>query len=40
MFVDKIEREQAQPKTETDNIILADKALDFRVLNLASNTFN
>lgn len=26
--------------TETDKIILADKALDYRVLNLASNTFN
>ena len=40
MFVPKYEREQAQQKTETDEIILADKALDFRVLNLASNTFN
>ena len=40
MFVPKIEREQAQPKTETDEIILADKTLDYRVLNLASNTFN
>ena len=40
MFVPKVEREQAQPKTETDEIILADKALDYRVLNLASNTFN
>ena len=40
MFVDKIEREQKQPKTETDETILADKALDYRVLNLASNTFN
>ena len=40
MFVPKTEREQAQPKTETDNVILADKALDYRVLNLASNTFN
>jgi hypothetical protein len=40
MFVPKTEREMAQPKTETDNIILADKALDYRVLNLASNTFN
>ena len=40
MFVPKYEREQAQPKTETDEIILADKTLDYRVLNLASNTFN
>ena len=40
MFVPKYEREQAQPKTETDEIILADKSLDYRVLNLASNTFN
>ena len=40
MFVPKYEREQAQPKTETDNIILADQSLDYRVLNLASNTFN
>ena len=40
MFVPKYEREQAQQKTETDEIILADKALDFRVLNLASTTFN
>ena len=40
MFVPKYEREQAQQKTETDEVILADKALDYRVLNLASNTFN
>ena len=40
MFVPKTEREQAQQKTETDEIILADKSLDYRVLNLASNTFN
>ena len=40
MFVPKYEREQAQPKTETDEMILADKTLDYRVLNLASNTFN
>lgn len=26
--------------TETDKIILADKALDYRVLNLSTNTFN
>ncbi len=40
MFVPKAEREQAQVKTDTDEMILADKALDYRVLNLASNTFN
>ena len=40
MFVPKSKREAAQPKTETDEIILADKTLDYRVLNLASNTFN
>ena len=40
MFVPKVEREQAQQKTETDELILADKTLDYRVLNLASNTFN
>ena len=40
MFVPKSEREMAQAKTETDEIILADKTLDYRVLNLASNTFN
>ena len=40
MFVDKVEREQPLQKTATDEQILADKTLDFRVLNLASNTFN
>ena len=40
MFVPKAEREMSQPKTETDEMILADKTLDYRVLNLASNTFN
>ena len=40
MFVPKYERDQAQPKTETDEIILADKTLDYRVLNLASDMFN
>ena len=40
MFVPKAEREMAQPMTETDQMILADKTLDYRVLNLASNTFN
>ncbi|WP_044113605.1 YfhO family protein [Segatella maculosa] len=40
MFVEKSVREQAQPMTQTDRQILQDKALDYRVLNLASNTFN
>ncbi len=40
MFVDKMERDAPQQMTETDKIILRDKALDYRVLNLASNTFN
>ncbi len=40
MFVPKSLREQPQPLTDTDKKILADKTLDFRVLNLASNTFN
>mgnify|MGYP000953118105 FL=1 len=40
MFVEKSVREQAQPMTETDRLILCDKDLDYRVLNLASNTFN
>lgn len=31
---------QAPQKTRTDEIILADKSLDYRVLNLAGNTFN
>ena len=40
MFVAKREREQKQPLTPTDEQILQDKTLDYRVLNLASNTFN
>ena len=40
MFVEKSVREQAQPMTETDRLILRDKDLDYRVLNFASNTFN
>lgn len=40
MFVDVMERERPQPKTMTDEQILRDKSLDYRVLNLASNTFN
>ena len=40
MFVPKSEREQPIQKTATDESILQDKTLDYRVLNLASNTFN
>ena len=40
MFVGKSVREQPQPMTDTDRMILEDKALDYRVLNFASNTFN
>ncbi|MCD8289313.1 MAG: YfhO family protein [Prevotella sp.] len=40
MFVPKSQREQPQPMTDTDRQILADKTLDYRVLNLATNTFN
>ena len=40
MFVPKEEREAPQAKTQTDELILRDESLDYRVLNLASNTFN
>ena len=40
MFVPVAEREQPQQKTQTDELILRDQSLDYRVLNLASNTFN
>ena len=40
MFVPKSERETPIKKTQTDEIILQDKTLDYRVLNLATNTFN
>ena len=40
MFVPEAEREAPQQKTQTDELILRDQNLDFRVLNLASNTFN
>ena len=40
MFVEKSVRDTPQQMTETDKFILRDKALDYRVLNLASNTFN
>ena len=40
MFVEASVREQPQPMDNTDRLILQDKGLDYRVLNLASNTFN
>jgi hypothetical protein len=40
MFVPVSERETPQQMTQTDEQILHDKSLDYRVLNLASNTFN
>ena len=40
MFVEKSVRDTPQQMTETDKIILRDKSLDYRVLNMASNTFN
>ena len=40
MFVEKSVRELPQEMTNTDKMILEDKSLDYRVLNLASNTFN
>ena len=39
-FVEKQVQTQGFRQTETDKMILEDKALDYRVLNLASNTFN
>ena len=40
MFVEASVRDQPQPLDNTDRLILQDKGLDYRVLNLASNTFN
>ncbi len=40
MFVPESEREAPQQMTQADEHILQDKSLDYRVLNLASNTFN
>lgn len=40
MFVSKSMRTAPVEPTETDKIIMQDKSLDYRVLNLASNTFN
>ncbi|MGL5981509.1 MAG: YfhO family protein [Phocaeicola sp.] len=39
-FVPKIEQVNTFKQTETDKAILADKTLNYRVLNLASSTFN
>ena len=40
MFVPSMVKETPQQKTDTDNTILQDQSLDYRVLNFASNTFN
>ncbi|MGM9699664.1 MAG: YfhO family protein [Prevotella sp.] len=40
MFVEKSQRDQPIQKTATEDQILRDTSLDYRVLNLASNTFN
>ena len=39
-FVEKQQQTQSFQPTETDKLILQDETLDYRVLNLASNTFN
>ena len=39
-FVEERVQTQSFSQSETDKIILQDEALDYRVLNLASNTFN
>lgn len=40
MFVESSVRDNEPEMSNTDKIILQDKSLDYRVLNLASNTFN
>lgn len=40
MFVEKSVREVPVQKTQTEEQILLDNSLDYRVLNLATNTFN
>ena len=40
MFVEKSVRDLPVQKTSTEEYILRDKALSYRVLNLATNTFN
>ncbi len=39
-FVEKQEQTRTFQQTETDKLILQDESLDYRVLNLAANTFN
>ena len=39
-FVEKQVQTQGFQQTETDKLILQDETLDYRVLNLATNTFN
>ena len=39
-FVEKQVQTQGFSQSETDKLILQDEALDYRVLNLSSNTFN
>lgn len=40
MFVSVTQRDAPQEMTEADKIILQDKGLDYRVLNLSTSTFN
>lgn len=40
MYVDEVQKTISYQKTPADEFILQDKALDYRVLNLATNTFN
>ena len=40
MFVDETQRDQPMPKSAAVDQILHDTSLDYRVLNLATNTFN
>ena len=40
MFVDKTQRDQPMPKSAAVDQILHDTSLDYRVLDLATNTFN
>ena len=40
MFVESWQNEQVFQKTPTDEEILKDKSLNYRVLNMATNTFN
>ena len=40
MYVDEVQKTISYQKTPADEFILQDKALDYRVLNLVTNTFN